>query len=98
MLDTTLIPRVNSSAVETIFSQLKHTTSSNLIANYESAKATLLTRVQCKGKDAYRSAALYDDQICQENENHHNSTCTCINTFAHSSLYNTMILCILVTV
>lgn len=42
------------------FSQLKHTTSSNLTAaNYESAKATLLTRAQSKGKDAYRSAALY---------------------------------------
>lgn len=52
--------RVNGSAVETIFSQLKHTTSSNLTAaNYESAKATLLIRAQSKGKDAYRSATLY---------------------------------------
>ena len=43
--------RVNGSAVETIFSQLKHTTSGNLTAaNYESAKVTLLTRAQCKGK------------------------------------------------
>ena len=52
--------RVNGSAVETLFSQLKHTTGSNLTAaNYESAKATLLTRGQCKGQDTYRSAALY---------------------------------------
>ena len=69
--------RVNGSAVETIFSQLKHTTSSNLTAaNYESAKATLLTTAQSKGKDAYRSAALYLRQTYQENQNHCNSTCT----------------------
>ena len=52
--------RVNGSGVEATFSQLKHTTSSNLTAaNYDSAKATLLTRAQSKGKDAYRSALLY---------------------------------------
>ena len=51
--------RVNGSAVETIFSQLKHTSSNLTAANYESAKATLLTRSQSKGKDAYRSASLY---------------------------------------
>lgn len=52
--------RVNGSAVETLFGQLKHTTASNLTAaNYETAKATLLTRVQSKGKEAYRSDALY---------------------------------------
>ena len=69
--------RVNGSAVETIFSQLKHTTSSNLTAaNYESAKATLLTRAQSKGKDAYRSATLYLWQTRQEFQNHHNCTCT----------------------
>ena len=50
--------RANGSAVETIFSQLKHTTSGNLTAA-EFTKATLLTRAQCKGKDVYHSAALY---------------------------------------
>ena len=50
----------NGSAVETLFSQLKHTTASNLsAANYETAKATLLTKVQSKGKDDYRSDTLY---------------------------------------
>ena len=34
--------RVNGSAIETLFSQLKHTTSGHLTgANYEAAKATL---------------------------------------------------------
>ena len=54
--------RVNGSAVETIFGQLKHTTSSNLTAaNYETAKATLLTKRQSctKGAEEYRSANLY---------------------------------------
>ncbi len=54
--------RVNGSAVETIFGQLKHITSSNLTAtNYETAKATLLTRRQscAKGTEEYRSAKLY---------------------------------------
>lgn len=52
--------RLNGSAVETLFSQLKHTTSSNLTAsNYETAKATLLTKLQSKGKDDYRSDTLY---------------------------------------
>ena len=52
--------RVNGSAVETLFSQLKHTTAGNLTAtNYEAAKATLLTKVQAKGSDDYRSDTLY---------------------------------------
>lgn len=52
--------RLNGSAVETLFGQLKHTTGRNLTAvNYETAKATMLTKRQSKGKDSYRSAALY---------------------------------------
>lgn len=54
--------RVNGSATETIFGQLKQTTSSNLTAaNYETAKATLLTKQQSSSKDGeqYRSAKLY---------------------------------------
>lgn len=53
--------RVNGSAVETIFGQLKHTTGGNLTAaNYETAKATLLTKTESsKGKDTYRSQTLY---------------------------------------
>lgn len=52
--------RLNGSAVETLFSQLKHTTAGHLTAaNYEAAKATLLTKVQTKGKDEYRSDTLY---------------------------------------
>lgn len=55
--------RVNGSAVETVSSQLKHTTGHNLTAaNYESAKVTLLTRAQCNGKDTYHSASLYPRQ------------------------------------
>ena len=52
--------RVNGSAVETLFSQLKHTTGGNLTGvNYEPAMATLLTKRQTKGKEDYRSASLY---------------------------------------
>ena len=52
--------RVNGSAIETLFCQLKHTTSGHLTGtNYEAAKATLLTQRQAKGKEAYRSASLY---------------------------------------
>ena len=52
--------RVNGSAVETLFSELKHITGGNLsAANYESAKATLLTKRECKGQDSYRSDVLY---------------------------------------
>jgi hypothetical protein len=53
--------RLNGSSVETLFSQLKHTTSSNLTAsNYEAAKATLLTKLVSKGKDEdYRSDTLH---------------------------------------
>ena len=52
--------RVNGSAIETLFSQLKHTTSGHLIrANYEAAKATLLTQRQAKGKETYHSTSLY---------------------------------------
>lgn len=51
---------LNGGAVETLFGQLKHTTGRNLTAaNYETAKATMLTKRQAKGKDSYRSAALY---------------------------------------
>ncbi len=54
--------RVNGSAVETIFGQLKHTTSSNLTAaNYKMAKATLLTKSACvsQGNGDYRTAKLH---------------------------------------
>ena len=54
--------RVNGSAVETIFGQLKHTTSGNLTGRtYETAKATLLTKRQVQGgksKDDYRDTPL----------------------------------------
>ena len=50
----------NGSAVETLFGQLKHTTGGYLsTANYATAKATLLTKSQAKGKDGYRSTKLY---------------------------------------
>ena len=52
--------RLNGSAVETLFSQLKHTTGGHLMSvNYETAKATMLTKAQAKGKDSYRSSSLY---------------------------------------
>lgn len=52
--------RVNGSAVETLFSQLKHTAGGNLSGvSYEPAMATLLTQKQTKGKDSYRSTSLY---------------------------------------
>lgn len=56
--------RLNGSAVETFFSQMKHATSSQLSSvNYSSAKGTLLTRGSLhgkkKGKKGYRSAALF---------------------------------------
>ena len=52
--------RLNGSAVETLFGQLKHTTGGHLsAANYATAKATLLTKSQTKGKDGYRSTELY---------------------------------------
>ena len=53
--------RVNGSGVETLFGQLKHTTGGNLSAhNYETAKATLLTRTAhgIKTKDDYRDIPL----------------------------------------
>lgn len=54
--------RVNGSAIETLFGQLKHTTSSNLTgSNYEMAKATLLTK-RCihgrKSESDYRNTPL----------------------------------------
>ena len=54
--------RVNGSAVETLFSQLKHTAGGHLSeANYEAAKATLLTQRQTKGKEQYyHSTSLYN--------------------------------------
>ena len=43
--------QVNGSAVETLFSQLKHTTGGHLSGvNYEAAKAALLTQKQSKAK------------------------------------------------
>ena len=54
--------RVNGSGVETLFGQLKHTTSGNLTGHtYETAKATLLTKRQVqsgKKKDDYRDTPL----------------------------------------
>lgn len=54
--------RVNGSGVETLFGQLKHTTSGNLTAhNYETAKATMLTKGVVQGmraKDDYRNVPL----------------------------------------
>ena len=54
--------RVNGSAVETLFSQLKARTGGNLTGHsYENAKATLLTRRQVVGKkpkDDYRDTPL----------------------------------------
>ena len=52
--------RVNGSAVETLFSELKHTTGGNLTGpSYETGKATILTKRLSKGKNQYRSAHLY---------------------------------------
>ena len=49
--------RLNGSAVETLFS---HTTGGHLMSvNYETAKATMLTKALAKGKDSYRSSSLY---------------------------------------
>ncbi len=53
--------RVNGSAVETLFSQLKHKTSGNLTGHsYENAKAVILTSRQIVGKpkDDYRDTPL----------------------------------------
>lgn len=51
--------RLNGSGVETLFGQLKHTTGGHSsAANYATAKATLLTKSQTKGKDGYRSTEL----------------------------------------
>ena len=54
--------RVNGSGVETLFGQLKHTTSGNLTGySYETAKATLLTKRSVQGrksKDDYRDTPL----------------------------------------
>ena len=55
--------RVNGSAVETIFGQLKYITGGQLTAGiYETAKASLLTK-QCvhetRTKDEYRNTPLY---------------------------------------
>ena len=62
--------RLNGSAVETLFGQLKHTTGGHLsAANYATAKATLLTKSQTKGKDGYRSTPLYLRQSEQGNQN-----------------------------
>lgn len=54
--------RVNGSGVETLFGQLKHTTGGNLTScNYETAKASLLTKRSIHGRntrDDYRSTPL----------------------------------------
>lgn len=54
---------VNGSGVETLFGQLKHTTSNLTSCNYETAKATMLTKRSVypdhKGKqDGYRDTQL----------------------------------------
>lgn len=55
--------RANGSAIETIFSQLKHASGHSLTAvNYETARAQLLTRRSVHGvhvKEDYRNAPLY---------------------------------------
>lgn len=55
--------RLNGSAVETIFSQLKYITSGQLTAvTYETAKASLLTKQAVHGtrtRDDYRDTELY---------------------------------------
>ena len=56
--------RVNGSAVETLFSQLKNTSGGNLsAANYEASMATLLTKKQTKVRESYRSTNLYMRQL-----------------------------------
>ena len=61
---------LNGSAIKTLFAQLKHTTGGHLSAtNYATAKATLLTKSQAKGRDEYRSAELYLRQSEQGNLN-----------------------------
>ena len=54
--------RVNGSGVETLFGQLKHTTSGNLTAsNYETAKAAMLAKRMVQGRkanDDYRNTPL----------------------------------------
>ena len=54
--------RVNGSGIETLFGQLKHATSGNLTGqNYETAKATLLTKRMVHGsrkEDDYRNTSL----------------------------------------
>ncbi len=55
--------RLNGSAIETIFSQLKHASRDSLTAvTYESARAQLLTRRSIHGphtRDEYRDAPVY---------------------------------------
>lgn len=62
--------RINGSAVETLFSQFKHATSSQLSGvNYSSAKASILTRGSIQGKKTnhgYRSAPLFLRQQTQK--------------------------------
>ena len=60
----TIFPiRLNGSAIETFFSQLKHATSGQLSsANYSAARAAILTRgsvTQKKKSDTYRSSQLH---------------------------------------
>lgn len=57
--------RVNGSAVETFFSQIKHTTSGNLSStNYATARAAVITKGSIHGKmrrhhGDYRNVPLY---------------------------------------
>ncbi len=54
--------RLNGSAVETVFSQLKYATGGNLMStNYASARSSILLRgsVSGKSKDDYRNAPLF---------------------------------------
>ena len=58
-----ILLRANGSAIETIFSQLKHASGGSLSAvNYETARAQLLTRRSVHGthvKEEYRNAPIY---------------------------------------
>lgn len=60
--------RLNGSAVETVFSQLKYITNGQLTAaTYQTAKASLLTKQSVSGtrtNDDYRDTELYIRESC----------------------------------
>ena len=64
--------RLNGSAIETIFSQLKHASRGSLTSvTYESARAQLLTRRSVHGphtRDEYRDAPIFikDSELPQK--------------------------------